>query len=433
MFRFLFLLITITGLTGLSATAQAQVRPVEIDRIVAVVNDEVITSAELRTRVAQAMQQLRAQQVALPPPEAIERQTLERLVLDRVQLQLARENGLKVEDAALERALARIAENNRLSMDAFRSALERDGIPWASFREEVRNEMILGRLREREVENRITIAEAEVDNYLDAQQKSAAAPDEFDIAHILFRLPEKSTAAQAQRIQARAVKASSMIQQGEEFPKVAALYSDAPDALNGGVMGWRKADRLPSIFVEAVQKMQPGEVSAVLKSPAGLHIIKLRGKRGGTGDQKLQQTLARHILIKTSEVVSDTEAERRIVSLRERIVNGGDFAELARQHSNDLSAAKGGDLGWIFAGDTVPEFERVMDSLKPGELSEPTRSPFGWHLIQVMERRFQDASNERQRLVARNALRERKSDESYQEWLRQLRDRAYVEIRLQEQ
>jgi peptidyl-prolyl cis-trans isomerase SurA len=372
--------------------------------------------------------------MALPPPDAIERQTLERLILDRIQLQLARETGLKVEDVALERALARIAEGNRLSMDEFRAALERDGIAWSSFREEVRSEMILGRLREREVENRITIAEAEVDNYLEAAQKSNVAPDEFDVAHILFRMPEKSSPVQAQRVQARALKALSMIRDGDEFPKVAALYSDAPDALNGGAMGWRKADRLPAIFVESLQKMKAGDVSEVLKSPAGLHILKLRGKRGGApGEQKLQQTLARHILIKTSEVVADAEAQRRIVALRERITNGGDFAELARQHSNDLSAAKGGDLGWIFAGDTVPEFERVMDGLKPGELSEPTRSPFGWHLIQVMDRRFQDASNERQRLVARSALRERKSEEAFQDWLRQLRDRAYVEIRLQDQ
>lgn len=416
-----------------SMPAMAQVRPVEVDRIVAVVNDEVITQSELRSRVGQALQQMRAANVSLPPAQALERQTLERMIADRVQLQLARETGLKVEDSALERSLARVAESNRMSLPEFRAALERDGIPWATFREEVRAEMMLGRLREREVDNRITVAEAEIDNYLETAKQSSVAADEFDVAHILLRMPEKATPEQSARVQARAGKALAMIKEGEEFPKVAALYSDSPDALNGGVMGWRKAERLPPLYVEKLQKMQAGEVSDVIRSPAGLHIITLRGKRGGNlNDQKIQQTLARHILIKTSEVVSDAEARRRIEALRERIKNGDDFAELARLHSNDLSAAKGGDLGWIFAGDTVPEFERVMDALKPGELSEPTRSPFGWHLIQVQERRVQDASSERQRLIARNVLRERKSDEAFQEWLRQLRDRAYVEIRLQD-
>jgi peptidyl-prolyl cis-trans isomerase SurA len=420
-------------LIGVQLPAAAQVRAVPVDRIVAVVNDEVITSTELRNRISQALQQMRSQNMALPAPAALERQTLERMIADRVQIQMARETGLKIEDAALDRALERIAENNRLTPAAFRAALEKDGIPWAVFREEVRSEMTIGRLREREVENRIAISEAEIDHFLEAQQKSAMGADEFDVAHILFRMPEKATPEQSQRLQARATKALTMINEGEEFAKVAALYSDAPDALNGGTMGWRKADRLPPIFVEALAKLEPGQVSAVLRSPAGLHIIKLRGKRGGNlADQKIQQTLARHILIKVTEVVSDTEARRRIESLRDRIKNGEDFAELARLHSNDLSAAKGGDLGWIFAGDTVPEFERVMDALKPSELSEPTRSPFGWHLIQVQERRVQDASSERQRLIARNALRERKSEEAYQEWLRQLRDRAYVEIRLQD-
>lgn len=427
------LMVLLFCLFGVLSPVAAQVRPVEIDRVVAVVNDEVITLTELRNHVGQALQQMRASNVALPSAEALERQTLERMIAERVQLQLARETGLKIEDAVLERSLTRMAESNRLTLGEFRAALERDGITWNTFREEVRAEMTLGRLREREVENRIAIAEAEIDNHLEAAKQSATGADEFDVAHILLRMPEKATPEQSQRVQARATKALAMINEGEEFPKVAALYSDAPDALNGGVMGWRKADRLPPIFVEALQKMKPGEVSAVIKSPAGLHIIKLRGSRGGNlNDQKIQQTLARHILIKTSEVVSDAEARRRIESLSERIKNGADFAELARLHSNDLSAAKGGDLGWIFAGDTVPEFERVMDSLKPGELSEPTRSPFGWHLIQVQERRVQDASSDRQRLLARAALRERKSEEAYQDWLRQLRDRAYVEIRLQD-
>lgn len=429
MLRILFLLACMVGAV---LPAQAQIKPIEIDRVVAVVNDEVITHTELRHRISQTLQQMRQQNVPLPTGQALESQTLERMILERIQLQQARDNAIKIDDAMLERALGRIAENNRLSLSAFRAAIERDGISWAQFREEVRNEITLGRLREREVDARITVSEAEIDNQLEASRQAATGGDEFDLSHILFRIPEKATPEQFARVQARATKAATMIKDGEEFAKVAALYSDAPDALNGGVMGWRKADRLPPLFVELVKKMNVGEVSDVVRSPAGLHIIRLRGKRGGPSEQKIQQTQVRHILIKASEVVSEPEARRRIEALRDRIKNGEDFAELARLHSNDLSAAKGGDLGWVFAGDTVPEFERVMDALKLNELSEPVRSPFGWHLIQVQDRRVTDASAERQRLAARQALRERKSDEAFQEWLRQLRDRAYVDIRLQE-
>ncbi|HET9701777.1 MAG TPA: peptidylprolyl isomerase, partial [Burkholderiales bacterium] len=235
---------------------------------------------------------------------------------------------------------------------------------------------------------------------------------------------------QAQR--RRADQALAEIRSGKDFAQVAAAFSDAPDGLQGGNMGWRAPARLPAIFAEVAEKLRPGEVSPVLRSPAGFHIVKLVDKRGADAAVAITQTHARHILIKTSELVSEADARNRLIQLKERIENGASFADLARLQSEDGSAANGGDLGWISPGDTVPEFERAMDALRPNQVSDPVQSPFGWHLIQVLERRTQDVTKDRQRLVARQAIRARKADEAYQEWLRQLRDRAYVEIRLDE-
>ena len=418
----------------LPAAAQAKsAQPVEVDRIVAVVNDEVITLRELRLRLAQIEQQLKKQKTPLPPGEVLERQVLERIIVDKVQLQFARENAVRVEDTQLERALARVAENNRMTLADFRRALERDGISWAGFREDIRNEITVARLREREVDSRIAVSEGEIDNYLANPAAVAQATEEFLVQHILVRIPEQARPDQLERLRARAEEALARLKRGADFGQVAASYSEAPDALTGGSLGWRTAERLPALFADALANMKPGELSDVLRSPGGLHVLKLADRRGGIGaGQRLQQTRARHILIKISELVSESEAKHKLVVLRERLDNKADFAELAKLHSNDLSASKGGELGWLYPGDTVPEFERAMDGLKVGETSEPVRSPFGWHLIQVLERRVEDVSQERQRQLARQALRERKSDEAYEDWLRQLRDRAYVEYRIED-
>ncbi|NMG73202.1 peptidylprolyl isomerase [Aromatoleum diolicum] len=405
-------------------------RTVEVDRIVAVVNNEVITTLELRDRVQQASRQLARQGTALPPAEVFERQLLERLVLERAQLQLAAETSLRVDDATLERAIARIAENNRLSLTDLRLTLEKDGVSWNRFRDQIRSEILLTRLREREVDSRVVVTDAEIDNFL-TNNPEALSGEEFQIAHILVRVPESADLKQMSERAARAEDVAARLRAGEDFGRLAAAYSDAPDALNGGDLGWRKRDRLPAMFADAVRGMKPGEVSQIMRSAAGLHIVKLIDKRGsGAAEaQQMQQTRARHILIRTSEILTDADAESRLIGLRERVVNGASFADLAKAHSADLSSAKGGDLGWLNPGDTVPEFERAMDALKPGEVSPPVRSPFGWHLIQVEARRTQDVSDERKRNAARNALRERKADEAYEEWLRQLRDRTYVEFR----
>lgn len=410
--------------------------PVEVDRIIAVVNDEAITAFELRSRLATVERQLRDQNVQLPPRDVLEKQLLERMIADRVQLQFARETGLRVSDVELDAAMRRIAEANRLSLQDFRTTLERDGIAWAKFREEIRNEILLSRLRDREVESRIVVSDGEIDNYLaNPEQEAVAGSAEVQIAHIVIRVPEQASPDQLMRIGARAQAALDQIKRGENFAKVAASYSDAPDGLSGGAMGSRPLDRLPALYAEAVKKLKPGEVTEILRSPAGFHIVMLIDRQGGGAAKptvSLRQTHARHILIRANELVSDAEARRKLVELKERLDNGADFAELARLYSNDLSAAKGGDLGWLYQGDTVPDFEKAMDALKINQVSDPVQSPFGFHLIQVLERRTDDASAERQRLAARQVLRERKSDEAYQDWIRQMRDRAYVEYRLED-
>lgn len=407
-----------------------------VDRIVAVVNSQVITSSELAERVVVAERQMKRQNTPVPELHLLERQVLERLILEKAQLQMGKETGLRVDEVQLDRALSKIAENNKMTLAAFRVALEGDGLKFEQFREEIRNEIVLTRLRQREVDDKIQISDSEVDLYIaESQGPGASVGDvEYNIAHVLVRLPEQASPESIQTAKARAEKVISEAKGGADFAKLAASFSDAPDALAGGQMGWRSHDRLPELFANALKDLRPSEVSAVLRSPAGFHVLKLLERRGGSGlaGAAVRQTHARHILIKTSEVVSEGDARRRLADLRERIVNGADFAELARLHSEDGSASRGGDLDWIYPGDTVPEFERAMDELKPGELSQPIKSPFGYHLIQVKERRIADASDDRKRMQARVALRDRRADEAYQDWLRQLRDRTYVEIRLED-
>lgn len=416
---------------------QRPARTVMIDRIVAVVNDEAITARELEERTQFAMKQLAQQGTAPPPRAVVERQLLERLVTDRAQLQFAKETGLRVDDLELDRAIGRIAEQNKLSVAQLRETLERDGVMFAKFREDIRSEIVMTRLREREVDNRIVVTESEIDALLASASGGTMQSDELNLSHILVLVPENARPEQVQARRARAEEARAQLAKGADFKQVAAAFSEAPDALQGGLMGWRAGERLPTLFYDALKSMKQGDVSEILRSGNGFHILRLNDRRATTpgGAQvpsSVQQTRVRHILLKTNELVSENEARSRLHTLKERLENKADFAELARVHSEDASAAKGGDLGWILPGDTVPEFERVMDTLKIGEVSEPVRSPFGWHLIQVLERGVQDVSKERQRLAARQTLRARKSDEAYQEWVRQLRDRAYVELRLEE-
>lgn len=429
--RLLTSLLVLAALAG-PAAAAPRPAPIEADRIVALVGDDVITLRELQVRLDSAVAQLKRQGTPLPPQDVLQRQMLERMITDLVQTQSAKENGIRIDDTMLDQAITRIAAGNKMSVADFRKALEKDGIAFASFREEIRGEILISQLRERDVDSRIKISEGEIDNYLAGAGAGIASQAEVDVAHILLRTPEGSSPEQIDKLRAKAEQVLARLKRGEDFAQIAAAYSDAPDALQGGHVGYRTVDRLPALFADAISRLKSGELSGVMRSPNGFHIIKLLDQRGGAATPQVQQTRARHILIKVSELVSEKDARQKLDALRERLANGGNFAELARLYSQDGSAAKGGDLGWLYPADTVPEFEKAMDALKIGEISEPIRSPFGWHLIEVQERRLQDVSDERRRMAAKSALRARKADESYQDWIRQLRDRAYVEIRLED-
>lgn len=410
---------------------QTQAPVQEADRIVAVVGNDAITLYELKSRLQSALAQLQRQGTPLPPQNVLEQQMLERMIMDRVQIQSAKEMGLRVDDAQLEQTIGRIAASNKLTLAQFKEALQKDGIPYARFREEIRDEILITRLREREVDSRLVISDAEIDNFL--TQTGGNTAEEYEVAHILLRAPESASPEQLQRLKTKAEEVLKRARNGENFAELAAAYSDAPDALQGGNLGLRPLDRMPEVFTSTVKGMNKGQVSDLIRSTNGFHIVKLLDRRGGgkvAGD--VRQTKARHILIKVTEVVSEADVKRRLEDLRDRLKHGADFGELARLYSQDGSAAKGGELGWLNPGDTVPEFEKAMDALQDGEISAVIQSPFGFHLIMVEERRMQDMSREKERLAARQALRERKMDEAYQDWLRQLRDRTYVEYHLED-
>jgi peptidyl-prolyl cis-trans isomerase SurA len=427
------LAVVLAGAALAQSAAPGASRP--LDRIVAVVNDEAITRSELEVRIQIALSQLRRQNITPPPAEALRRQVLERLIVDRAQIQQAREAGVRVDDATVNAAIARIAEQNKLGLAQFRDRLAEQGIPFTRFRDDVRDDIMMSRLRDREVDSRIQISEGEIDNFLAEQAGVAAGSVEYNIAQILLRVPDNASTDRIEATRRQAEDLLAQLRSGADFARLAASHSSAPEALEGGSLGWRTAERLPTLFLDAIKDLKPNELAPIVRSPGGFHLLKLVARRdaaeGRLASGPVEQTRARHILLRVSDLTPEAEVRRRLLDLRERVIKGGqDFGQLARLHSVDSSATRGGDLGWLYPGDTVPEFERAMAVLKPGEVSAPVATPFGWHLIQVMERRTEESPVERNRLAARLALRERKAEEAYLEWIRQLRDRTYVEYRL---
>jgi peptidyl-prolyl cis-trans isomerase SurA len=415
----------------------APVAPRLLDRIVAIVNDEVVTYGELEYRIQLAESQLARQRIAMPPADVLRRQILERLILDRAQLQMARETGVRVDDGTVNASIGRMAEQNGMTLDALRAKVEADGVAFSRFREDMRDEITMMRVRDREVDAKIQISEGEVDNFLQEQASISANTVEYDVAQILIGVPEIASPEYVERAQRRAEDLYAQIRAGADFARLAAGYSAAPEALQGGDLGWRTIDRLPGLFAESIRKIKPGQVAPLVRSPVGFHILKLLGQRDAASvrisNKPIAQTHARHILLRVTDALPEEEVKHRLADLRERILKGDqDFAQLARLYSVDPSSTRGGDLGWLYPNDTVPAFESAMNALKINELSEPVQSPFGWHLIQVLERRTEESSIERKRMEARQAIRDRKSEEALQEWLRQLRDRTYVESRLED-
>jgi len=411
------------------ASANAKV----IDSIQVVVNDEVITRNEVAGRVAQVSQNMKARNAQMPDPATMERQVLEAMIVERAQLQLAKEMGVKVDDRTLDATIGRIAENQKMSVQDMRNQMEKEGMPFAQFREDIRNEIMMQRLREHEVDSKIQVSEAEIDTYMAAAKAADAARIEVDISQILVRVPENASPEQIAARAARAEEVMRQLRTGADFARMASTYSDAPDALKGGEIGWRDADRLPPMFATELRKLEAGQVTPILKTNVGFHILKLSGKRslgGETEKSVVEQTHARHILIKVTPTMTEGEVKRKLLELKEKMDNNaGTFEDLARLHSQDGSASKGGDLGWLYPGDTVPEFETAMNALKPGEVSDVIQSPFGFHLIQVIGRKSEDVTQQKERNVARQVLRDRKMQEAMEDWMRQVRDRAYVEFR----
>jgi peptidyl-prolyl cis-trans isomerase SurA len=411
------------------AAPSAPVREVLLDRVIAVVNDEAITQHDLNEQRAAVLVQLRESKVAPPAPDVLERQLLDRMITERSLMQFAKESGVRVDDTTVERAVQRMAQENKLSPDEFRKVLDREGITYEKYREDIRREITLTRLREREVESRVNVTDAEVDNFLATSSVRDGQDLEYLLSHILVSVPEQASPDQVEQRRLRAEQALQQVRAGGDFAQVAAATSDAPDALQGASLGWRNVARLPTAFADIVREMKKGDVSRVLRSPAGFHIVKVVDSRDRGAPTVVDQTRVRHILVRVNETTSESEGRARIDRVLDRLDNGARFEDMARINSEDASSARGGDLGWVNPGDTVPEFEQAMAKLAVGETSRAVRSPFGWHVVKVEERRKQDISKDRRREQARQALRQRKADELFTDFVRQTRDRAYVEFK----
>lgn len=425
---------TVVPVDPAQAPATAGVRAV--DRIVAVVNNDVITEYELQNRVRQVAINLRQQNIALPAMPELRNQVLERLILEKAIDQRSRELGIRVDEQMVSASIEQIARNNKLTVQELRDRLQADDVSFAAFRRQVRDEIMMQRLREREVDSQLTIPESEVDAYL-AEQAGFTSGDtqEYHVQHILLPIPPGASDSEAQAVADEAERIADQARAGEDFGSLAAAHSKGDDALQGGDLGWRDASRLPSIFWQAIENHRTERnYITVVQSSGAYHVVKLVDNRDGVkaklAGAPVEQTHVRHILLFVSDMAPESEVLSRLHEIKRRIESGeADFATMARLTSVDNSATRGGDLGWIGAGDTVPEFEAAMNKLQPGQVSDPVRTQYGYHLIQVVERRTAQGDATRSRLAARMALREKKLAEAVYNWQRELRDRAYVEIR----
>ncbi len=406
--------------------------PLTVDFIVALVNSEPVTNHEVRQRLLRVEQQLTQQGTSLPPRAELARQVMEQLVTERALLQTATEIGLRVDEAMLAQAEQSIAAQNQLSLDEFRRRIAAEGMDQNRLRNELRNQILLQQLREREVEARVRVSESDIDDFIREQKNSSDLSQlELNLAHVLVRVPEGASEEQVKALQARAQRALDRARQGEDFGAVAREFSDAPERENGGLFGPRTADRLPALFVEQTRDLRAGEIAGPFRSPAGFHLLKLLGKRqAGLPEVSVTQTRARHILLRPGPQLSQTDAVNRLNQFREQIVSGkASFETLAREHSQDGSAREGGNLGWASPGQFVPEFEEAMNRLRPGEVSAPLVSRFGVHLIRVDERRQTALSDREQRDIVRGLVREQKSAAALESWMQDVRGRAFVEFR----
>lgn len=410
-----------------------QIMPVfaePIDHIIVIVNDDVILQSELDNKIVLVRKQLRDQNIQAPSQERLQTQVLERLILENLQLQLAQQAGIRVDNETLNNNLQSIAQKNDLSLKKFRDTIERDGYVYSKFREEIRTQIILRKLQRQSVTNQIQVSQQEIDNQIANQKTWGDSDQEYHISHILIPTPEAASPEQIQKTQEKAQKITQELKAGASFSSMAVAHSSGNRALEGGDIGWRKRDQIPTMFVDIIQQLNIGDLSEPLRSPSGFHIIKLMNKRGYQ-QRLITQTLVQHILMTPNTVTTGQDIKLRLNQLRTRIQGGEDFSTLALSHSQDkVSAADGGELGWVNPGQYPPEFEQVINALQLGELSQVIRTPFGYHLIKVLDRRTHDSTENYQQAKVKDAIRQRKTIENTDQWLRRLRDEAYVEYRL---
>ncbi len=402
----------------------------ELDKIVAVVNEDVITFTALKHEVQLVANELRRRQTPMPPIDVLLPQVLERVIMDKLQQQLAERTGIRVDDNTLNATLRQTAARNGLSLAGLREEVQASGQSFASFREELRQQIQIQRLHQRYVNNKVNVTEGEIDNFIANQERQGNLRREYRLLHILIAVPEAASPEIIAEKQARAEQILQQLNNGADFRQTAIAYSDSRLALEGGDLGWRTSGQIATLFAEQISRLEVGEISPILRNASGFHIIKFDGKRDGE-QSLITQTKARHILLKTNELLSDNEAQSRLWQLKERIEAGEDFVQLAKVHSDDTTSAReGGALGWVSPNDMVPEFEEEMLKLSVSQISVPFKSRYGWHIVQVQERREHDNTEQARRSKANQIIRQRKIEEELQTWLRQLRDEAYVENRL---
>jgi peptidyl-prolyl cis-trans isomerase SurA len=402
-----------------------------LDRVAAVVNDGVVLSSELDEQIIAISERLRAQKLELPPQNVLRQQVLERLVLEQIQMQRADKAGMKIPDEALNNALQEVAQQNHIELSKLPEALAAQGVDYPSYRNSMRKELTLSLLRQRDVLQRISVTPHEIDQYLEKQKNAPSAASEYNVSHILIAVPQAATANELDTASKRADEVYQKAKSGEDFAKLAVAYSNSQDALDGGALNWRKGTELPTFLTDVVMKLKPGEVAEPLRTPTGFHIVRLNETRGVNQQVMVNQVHVRHILMKTNELADDATVRQKLNDLRARILKGEDFAGLAHAASEDPgSASEGGDLGWAGPGSFVPEFEQVVAGIKENEISEPFKTQYGWHIVQVLGRREFDNTDELKRRHAAEEIRASKADEETELWLRRLRDEAYVELRV---
>ena len=430
--RGLLILVALLG----SAAALAQTREASssgelLDRVAATVNEGVVLTSELDEQMFIIADRLKSQKVEMPPQNVLRQQVLDRLVLQELQMQRANRAGIKVSDETLNNALTDVAQSNKIKLADLPNALAEQGIDYASYRDNIRKELAMQILRQRDVISRINVSPREIDQFLERQKKMPSEGNEYNVSHILIAVPQAASPEQLDEAAKKADEVYKKATGGEDFGQLAVAYSNSQTALEGGSLGWRKGSELPTFLGEAIAGMKAGDVSKPIRTPSGFHLAKLNDMRGNT-QVIVNQVHARHILIKPNELQDDATVQQKLVSIRDRIVNKGEnFAAVASVVSEDPgSAAEGGDLGWAGPGTYVPEFEKTLAQLQPDEISQPFRTQFGWHIIQLLGRRQFDTTDDVRRQHAFAALRESKADEETELWLRRLRDEAYVEYKL---